>query len=82
MSVTARMMAIADIYEALTASDRPYKKAKTVSEALRIMSFMCKDQHIDPELFGLFLKAGIYKEYAEQFLPPEQLDRVDISEYL
>ena len=82
MSVTARMMAIADIYEALTASDRPYKKAKTVSEALRIMSFMCKDQHIDPELFGLFLKAGIYKQYAEQFLPPEQLDRVDISEYL
>ena len=82
MSVTARMMAIADIYEALTASDRPYKKAKTVSEALKIMSLMCKDQHIDPELFELFLEAGIYKQYAEQFLPPEQLDSIDITQYL
>jgi HD-GYP domain-containing protein (c-di-GMP phosphodiesterase class II) len=76
------MMAIADIYEALTASDRPYKKAKTVSEALKIMSLMCKDQHIDPELFELFLEAGIYKQYAEQFLPPEQLDSIDITQYL
>ena len=82
MSVTARMMAIADIFEALTASDRPYKKAKTVSEALKIMSLMRQDQHIDPELFELFLKAGVYEQYAERFLPAEQLDSVDISQYL
>ena len=82
MSLTARMMAIADIFEALTASDRPYKKAKTLSEAIRIMSFMRNDNHIDPDLFKLFLTSGIYKQYGEQFLAPEQLDDVDINEYL
>ena len=55
MSLPARMMAIADIFEALTAADRPYKKAKTLSEALGIMANMCRDAHIDPELFGLFI---------------------------
>jgi len=82
MSLTARMMAIADIFEALTASDRPYKKAKTLSEAIRIMSFMRDDNHIDPDLFKLFLTSGVYKKYGEQFLNPEQLDDVDISDYL
>lgn len=82
MSLTARMMAIADIFEALTASDRPYKKAKTVSEALKIMSFMRQDQHVDPELFELFLTAGVYRQYAEKFLPPGQLDDIDIAQYL
>jgi HD-GYP domain-containing protein (c-di-GMP phosphodiesterase class II) len=82
MSLTARMMAIADIFEALTASDRPYKKAKTLSEAIRIMSFMRNDNHIDPDLFKLFLASGIYKKYGEQFLDPEQLDDVDIADYL
>jgi hypothetical protein len=82
MSMTARMMAIADIFEALTASDRPYKKAKGVSEALKIMSLMRADQHIDPELFELFLTAGVYRQYAEKFLPSEQLDSVEISQYL
>ena len=82
MSLTARMMAIADIFEALTASDRPYKKAKSVSEALKIMSLMRKDQHIDPELFELFLTAGVYRQYAEKFLPAEQLGDIDITPYL
>ena len=82
MSLSARMMAIADIFEALTASDRPYKKAKTLSEAVRIMSFMRNDNHIDPELFDLFLGSGIYRSYGERFLQPEQLDDVDISAFL
>ena len=82
MPVTGRMMAIADIFEALTASDRPYKKAKTLSEALRIMAFMKKDNHIDPDLFRLFLEAGVYRDYAERFLAPEQIDEVDINAYL
>jgi HD-GYP domain-containing protein (c-di-GMP phosphodiesterase class II) len=82
MSLTARMMAIADIFEALTASDRPYKKAKSLSEAIRIMSFMRNDNHIDPDLFKLFLTSGIYKKYGEQFLDPEQIDDVDINDYL
>ena len=82
MPLTARMMAIADIFEALTAADRPYKKGKTVSEALKIMSFMKRDQHIDPQLFELFLTSGVYRRYAERFLRPEQIDEVDIAQYL
>ena len=82
MSPVARMMAIADIFEALTAIDRPYKKGKVLSEALKIMSFMCKDQHIDPELFELFLRSGAYSEYAKQFMKPEQVDQVDIEDYM
>ena len=82
MSIPARMMAIADIFEALTAADRPYKKGKTLSEAIKIMSFMKKDQHIDPELFVLFLRSGAYLEYSRQFMNPEQIDEVDISSYV
>jgi HD-GYP domain-containing protein (c-di-GMP phosphodiesterase class II) len=82
MSLTARMMAIADIFEALTASDRPYKKAKTLSESIRIMSFMKKDNHIDPDLFDLFLSSGVYLKYANQFLEPDQIDEVNISDYI
>ena len=80
--LTARMMVIADIFEALTASDRPYKKAKTLSESIKILSFMHNDKHIDPDLFRLFLTSGVYKEYAEKFLEPEQIDEVNIEEYL
>ena len=82
MSPVARMMAIADIFEALTAIDRPYKKGKTLSEAIKIMSLMKKDQHIDPELFDLFLRSGIYREYAERFMKSEQIDSVDIAAYI
>ena len=82
MSLPSRMMGIADIFEALTAADRPYKKPKTLSESIKIMSFMRKDQHIDPELFELFLRSGVYKTYAERFLLPEQVDEVDITPYL
>lgn len=82
MSIPARIMALADVFEALTAADRPYKKAKTLSESIKILSFMVKDQHIDPDLFRLLLESGIYKDYAERFLKPEQLDDVDVSQYL
>ncbi len=82
MSIPARVMAIADIFEALTACDRPYKKAKTLSEAIKIMSFMRNDEHIDPDLFDLFLTSGIYKKYADVFLEPDQLDEVDIEPFL
>jgi HD-GYP domain-containing protein (c-di-GMP phosphodiesterase class II) len=82
MSLTARMMAIADIFEALTAADRPYKKAKTLSESIKIMNFMKKDQHIDPDLFELFLQSGVYLEYANKFLAEAQIDEVDIAEYV
>ena len=82
MSVPARIMAIADIFEALTAADRPYKLPKKLSDSVKIMSFMKKDAHIDADLFKLFLTSGVYKVYADKFLRPEQLDDVDISQYL
>ncbi|MGB5505282.1 MAG: HD domain-containing phosphohydrolase [Sulfurovum sp.] len=82
LSIPARIMAIADIFEALTASDRPYKKAKTLSESIKIMSFMVKDKHIDEDLFKLFLTSGIYKNYAEKHLKPEQIDEINIESYL
>ncbi|HAU4892754.1 TPA: HD domain-containing protein [Aeromonas hydrophila] len=77
MSIPARIMAIADIFEALTASDRPYKSGKTVSQSLAIMQSMVREQHIDPALFALFVSSGIWRDYAERFLAPEQLDPVD-----
>ncbi len=80
MSPLARMMAIADIFEALTAVDRPYKKGKTLSEAIKIMSAMKDEHHIDPELFNLFLRSGVYRDYAERFMRPEQIDAVDVSD--
>jgi HD-GYP domain-containing protein (c-di-GMP phosphodiesterase class II) len=77
MSLPARMMAIADIFEALTAVDRPYKKGKVLSEALGIMTGMCRSAHIDPDLFGLFIRSGVYMDYARRFLKSEQIDAVD-----
>lgn len=82
MSVQARMMAIADVFEALTAADRPYKKGKPLSEALRIMSFLRNDQHIDPDLFDIFLREKVYERYANEFLPPEQIDAVDTEKLM
>ena len=78
MSVQARIMAIADIFEALTARDRPYKKGKTLSQAMRILGFMKNDAHIDVDLFEIFVKEKIYMKYAEGFLDPEQIDEVKI----
>jgi HD-GYP domain-containing protein (c-di-GMP phosphodiesterase class II) len=80
--LTARMMVIADIFEALTASDRPYKKSKTLSESIRILSFMRNDKHIDADLFDLFLSSGVYLQYANKFLSAEQIDEVNIEDYL
>jgi len=78
MSVQAKIMAIADIFEALTARDRPYKKGKTLSQAMRILGFMKNDAHIDTELFEVFVKEKIYLKYAESFLEPEQIDEVEL----
>ena len=74
MSWEARMMAIADIFEALTAWDRPYKTSKTLRETLEIMETFKKNQHIDPHLFELFLAADIPRRYATEYLKPEQND--------
>lgn len=79
ITLQSRILAIADIFEALTACDRPYRKAKTLSEALKIMSFMVKDGHIDKDLFDLFIKEKIYLDYAKKELLPQQIDNVDFS---
>jgi HD-GYP domain-containing protein (c-di-GMP phosphodiesterase class II) len=77
MSVPARVMGIADIFEALTSKDRPYKKAKTLTESLHILGKMKLDYHIDPDLFDIFIREKIYLKYAHRFLEPEQIDVVD-----
>ena len=82
LSVPARIMAIADIFEALTASDRPYKDGKPLSEAVRMLAEFCDRGHIDRNLFELFLLRGVHRRYAERFLAPEQIDEVDIARYL
>jgi HD-GYP domain-containing protein (c-di-GMP phosphodiesterase class II) len=79
MSVQARCMGIADIFEALTAKDRPYKKGKTLSESLQILGRMKESHHIDPDLFDVFVRRKVYRRYAEMFLDKEQIDDVDES---
>ncbi|WP_428636585.1 HD domain-containing phosphohydrolase [Shewanella sp.] len=82
LSIPERILVLADIFEALTAADRPYKKAKPLSVAIDILHKMVLDQHVDAEVFKLFLTSGIYLEYAERYLAPEQIDEVDIDRYL
>lgn len=79
MSVPARMVAIADVFEALTASDRPYKKAMTLSQSLSILGQMKLDGHIDPDLFDVFIHDQIYKKYADQYLDPQYIDQIDLN---
>ena len=55
LSIPERDLVIADIFEALTAADRPYKKAKPLSVAVSILHKFALDQHIDTDLFELFL---------------------------
>ena len=79
MSVQARAMGIADIFEALTAGDRPYKKAMPISQALSILGKMREDNHIDPDLFDVFLREKVYLSYAEKFLDASQMDEIDLE---
>ena len=80
MSIPARCMGIADIFEALTAQDRPYKKGKTLSESLHILGKMKLNGHIDPDLFDIFMWEKVYEEYAEKFLDHHLIDQLDLSQ--
>lgn len=82
MSLPARMMSIADIFEALTARDRPYKPPMKISQALSILKRMRQENHIDPDLFDLFVRSRVWEKYAQSSLLPEQLDVEDASPYL
>lgn len=79
MSIPARMVAIADVFEALTAADRPYKKAMPLSQALTILGRMKQDKHIDAQLFDVFIHEKLYLTYAKEHLKPEQLDDFDVT---
>lgn len=82
LSIPARIMAIADIFEALTASDRPYKQPMKVSQALKIMRRMRDDNHIDPDLYHVFVTARVWESYAKQALQPQQLDEFELESLL
>jgi HD-GYP domain-containing protein (c-di-GMP phosphodiesterase class II) len=82
MSPQARMMAIADVFEALTADDRPYKPGKRLSEALSIMRRMAGEGHLDPALFELFLRSGVCRAYAERFMQASLIDVGELTPYL
>ncbi|NAW68315.1 HD domain-containing protein [Vibrio sp. V27_P1S3P104] len=82
LSIPARIMAIADVFEALTSSDRPYKKAKTLTESIDIMTTMATSGHIDPKLYLLFLEQKVYQTYADQFLDEAQRDQVAIDQHI
>ena len=79
MRVQARIMGMADIFEALTARDRPYKPGKTLTESLHILGKMRLDGHVDPDLFDIFVRQRVYESYAQQFLDPAQIDAVDVT---
>lgn len=82
LGIPERIMAVADVFEALTAVDRPYKEGKTLSQALTIMARMVDDGHIDRPVFELFVSSGIYRRYGEQHLRSEQMDDVDESLFM
>jgi len=82
MSVPAKIMAIADIFEALTANDRPYKEPKKLSEVLRIMQQMKHNGHIDPDLYDVFIRSKVYQDYAEQYMDKNQIDEITPEDYL
>lgn len=76
LSIPARMMAIADVFEALIACDRPYKQGKMLSECLFILGKMKLDHHFDPDVFDVFIREKVYLQYAEDFVKPDQIDEV------
>ncbi|MDP3113890.1 MAG: HD domain-containing phosphohydrolase [Candidatus Cloacimonadaceae bacterium] len=78
LPIQSRIIAVADIFEALTAADRPYKKAKTLTESLRIMAFCVKDGDLDRDLLDFFINSGLYLEFAHKYMNPEQIDLPDI----
>ncbi|MBB5392714.1 MULTISPECIES: HD family phosphohydrolase [unclassified Herbaspirillum] len=79
MSIPARIMAVADIFEAVTAADRPYKRGNTLSEAVEILAGFRARNHIDPDLFDIFIRNKVYQQYADKFMHASQIDEVDLS---
>jgi len=82
MGTLEKVMVIADIFEALTAVDRPYKKPKKLSECIDILGGMRDQGKIDSDLFELFLTSGAYRQYGDIYLQPDQRDEVDVTRYI
>ena len=82
LSLRARILALADVYEALSAADRPYKEPKTATEFLRILALMAKDRHVDAEILEIFLRSGKWQEYNTQYLRPEQCNEVELDKII
>jgi len=78
LSLQSRIMAIADIFEALTAKDRPYKKPMKLSQAIKIMGLMKEDKHIDPDIYDLFIRGRVYYNYAKKEMSPDQIDEAEV----
>jgi HD-GYP domain-containing protein (c-di-GMP phosphodiesterase class II) len=79
LPLQSRILAVADIYEALTSADRPYKKAKSLGESLKIMAFFVKDGELDGDLLDYFIDSGLYLEFAHQYMKPEQVEEVNVA---
>lgn len=79
LTLVDRVMVLADIFEALTAPDRPYKLPNTLNDSLHIMAGMCRNQHLDTELFRYFLHSGLWQTFAQRFMNPSQIDNVDVN---
>lgn len=82
LSLPERIMVVADVFEALTAADRPYKEPKPISEAVTILHKLVQKGNIDADVFELFLSSGIYRDYARRFLPERQLDEIDVASFM
>src|SRR5690554_5052781 len=80
MSVPARIMGIADVFEALTAPERSYKKPMPLSQTLEIMGRMVENNHLDPDLFNLFVEKKVYMSYAKKHLNTDQIDKIDLEQ--
>lgn len=74
LPLQARIIAIADVFEALTARDRPYKEPMKLSRAIQILDGMKQDNHIDPDICDLFIQSGLFRQYAVRELHPDQID--------
>ena len=82
LDTTERIMALVDVFEALTAADRPYKPSKTLSESLGIMAARCRNGHLDPDLYQYFVRSRVWLDYARAFMNPAQIDDVDTEALL
>ena len=82
MTLPEKVMAVADVFEALTAVDRPYKDAKNLTQTLGIMANMVKEQHLDKDIFNFFLSSGIYLEYAKAYMQPYQLNEHVVEDFM